>query len=268
MRRVISAGVALAAAAILSGGVPAQAADSLRIDVRLDGHAIAGNTVVIYPNKQAELSVTATNDGGGTVKVRSVRVTGVALALTFFSYDTTMPFDVPAHGTVTRTLVLDFTDLGGQAIGLLPTTVEIVGAEREVLASVDTVSDVNGSLWSVYGVFGLVLLGLTALLWLTSLLALARHRLPPNRARRALRFLPAGVGTGLVAVISLSVLRLVPPAPAVEIPVVLGAAAIALLLGYLTPHPVPPPPPSNPDDPTIGMTTRRYDYDATTQEFA
>jgi hypothetical protein len=36
------------------------------------------------------------------------------------------------------------------------------------------------------------------------------------------------------------VLRLVPPEPAVEIPVVLGAAAIAFLLGYLTPHPAPP----------------------------
>ena len=48
-------------------------------------------------------------------------------------------------------------------------------------------------------------------------------------------------GTGLVAVITLSVLRLVPPEPAVEIPVVLGAAAIAFLLGYLTPHPAPPP---------------------------
>jgi hypothetical protein len=73
----------------------------------------------------------------------------------------------------------------------------------------------------------------------TALLALARHRLAPNRWRRGVRFLPAGFGTGLVAVISLSVLRLVPPEPAIEIPVVLGAAGIAFLLGYLTPHPVP-----------------------------
>jgi hypothetical protein len=266
MRRVIAAGVALAASAVLLGATPAAAADPFQIAVSLDSRNINENTVTVDPSRPAELSVTATNDGNSTVKVRSVRVTGVALALTFFSYDTTMPFDVPAHGKVTRTLVLDFNDLGGQAIGLLPTTVEIIGSQREVLASVDTVSDVHGSLWSVYGVFGLALLVLTALAWLTALLALARHRLSPNRWRRAIRFLPAGVGTGLVAVITLSVLRLVPPAPAVEIPVVLGAAAIGLLLGYLTPHPVPGPPPSAPDDPTIGMSTRRMDH--TTQEYA
>jgi hypothetical protein len=32
---------------------------------------------------------------------------------------------------------------------------------------------------------------------------------------------------------------MVPPAPAVEIPVVIGAAIIALVLGFLTPHPSP-----------------------------
>jgi hypothetical protein len=57
------------------------------------------------------------------------------------------------------------------------------------------------------------------------------------------------------------VLRLVPPEPTVEIPIVIAAAAIGLVLGYLTPHPLPPPPPpmGGPDDPTIGMTTRRMD---------
>jgi hypothetical protein len=68
----------------------------------------------------------------------------------------------------------------------------------------------------------------------------------------------------LVAVVTLSVLRLVPPAPAIEIPVVLGAAVIGFLLGYLTPNPVSPS--ASPDDPTITMATRRYDH--TTEEFA
>lgn len=264
MRRVIAVGVALATCAVLFGGTSAAAADSVQIAVSLDGKPANGNTVTIDPARQTELSIVATNDTSAVVRVRSVRVTGVALALTFFSYDTTMPFDVPAHSKITRTLVLDFGDLGGQAIGLLPTTVEIVGGQRDVLASVDTVADVRGSVWSVYGVFGLALLVLTALAWVTALLALARHKLSPNRVRRAIRFLPAGVGTGLVAVVTLSVLRLVPPAPAIEIPVVLGAAVIGLLLGYLTPNPVAPPAP--PDDPTITMPTRRFDH--TTEEFA
>ena len=259
MRRLIAAGVALGACAVLSGSPAAAAAEPLRIAVAFDGRDIAGNTVTIDPGKSVELSLTAMNDSGSPVRIRSVRVSGVALALTFFAYDTTMPFEVPAHDRTTRTLVLDFADLNGQAIGLLPTTVEVMGAQRELLGSASTVSDVKGSLWSVYGAFGLVLLLLTALAWATALLALARHRLSPNRWRRAVRFFPAGVGTGLVAVVTLSVMRLVPPAPSVEIPVVLGAAAIGLFLGYLTPHPVPAAAPSTPDDPTIDMKTERFE---------
>ncbi|SDM72728.1 hypothetical protein [Allokutzneria albata] len=266
MRRVIAAGVALgvAALAVLLGGSPAHAAEPLGVTVAFDGKDIAGSTATIDPAKPVELTVTASNRGDAPLRVRSVRVKGVALALTFFAYDTTFPFDVPAGESVTRTLVLDFADLAGQAIGLLPTTVEVVGAGRETLGAVNLVSEVNGSLWSVYGAFGIALLVLTALAWATALLALARHKLSPNRWRRALRFLPAGVGTGLVAVVTLSVLRLVPPEPSIEIPVVLGAAVIGLLLGYLTPHPVPGPAPFPADDPTVGVTTRKLD--ATTED--
>jgi hypothetical protein len=38
-------------------------------------------------------------------------------------------------------------------------------------------------------------------------------------------------------VISLSVLRVMAPSPAAEVPFVLGAAACAFALGYVTPHP-------------------------------
>ncbi|GAB3735403.1 hypothetical protein GCM10027598_61540 [Amycolatopsis oliviviridis] len=244
MGRVIAAGVALGLCAVLLGSPPATADSGggrLDLAVTLDDRPITNATVMIDPAKQIELTVTASNSGGTPVKVRSVRVSGVALALTFFAYDTTAPFEVPAHSRVTRTFVLDMADLSGQAIGLLPSTVELLDAQRGTLGEASTVADIRGSLWSVYGAFGLAMLVLTVLAWLTALLALARHRLPANRWRRGLRFLPAGFGTGLVAVVSLSVLRLVPPEPAIEIPVVLGAAVIAFLLGYLTPHPAPGP---------------------------
>ena len=240
MGRVIAAGVALGLCAVLLGAPPANAAGGkLGLAVTLDDRPITNTTVAIDPAKQIKLSVTATNSGAATVKVRSMRVSGVALALTFFAYDTTAPFEVPAHSRVTRIFMLDLGDLSGQAIGLLPSSVELLDAQRTSLGEATTVADVRGSFWSVYGAFGLAMLVLTILAWLTALLALARHRLPANRWRRGLRFLPAGFGTGLVAVVSLSVLRLVPPEPAIEIPVVLGAAAIAFLLGYLTPHPAP-----------------------------
>ncbi len=242
MGRVIAAGVALGLWAVLLGASPASAADGgLGLSVTIDGRPIDNATVAIDPAKQIELKVTATNSGARTVKVRNMRVSGVALALTFFAHDTTAPFEVPAHSRVTRTYTLDLADLSGQAIGLLPSTVELLDAQRNSLGEATTVADVRGSIWSVYGAFGLAMLALTVLTWLTALLALARHRLPPNRWRRGLRFLPAGFGTGLVAVVSLSVLRLVPPEPEIEIPVVVGAAVIAFLLGYLTPHPAPRP---------------------------
>ncbi|MGW3992173.1 hypothetical protein ACWEF6_01670 [Amycolatopsis sp. NPDC004772] len=241
MGRVIAAGVALGLC-LLVGAPPASAeSGSLRLQVSIDQRPIEDATVPIDPVSQVELQVVATNPGAAPVKVRSVRLSGVALALTFFAYDTTAPFEVPARGSVSRTFVLDLGDLAGQATGLLPSSVELLDAGRVTLGEATTVADVRGSFWSVYGVFGLAMLVLTILAWVTALLALARHRLAPNRWRRGVRFLPAGFGTGLVAVISLSVLRLVPPEPAIEIPVVLGVAAIAFLLGYLTPHPAAPP---------------------------
>lgn len=184
-----------------------------------------------------KVSVTVRNDTDTVQRVKIVRLSGTALAMTFFAYDTTVPFDVPAKQTVTRGFPLDLSDLGSQAIGLLPTKVEVLTPERDVLAEVEVTGDVRGSLWSVYGVFGLAVLVLTILSWLGALIALARRRLPANRWQRAMRFLPAGIGTGLVAVFSLSVLRFVPPSPTAEIPFIVGAAGAALLLGYLTPHP-------------------------------
>lgn len=254
MGRFTTAGVALVLCGVL--GAPPAAADAgaLGLRVTIDDRPIADATVPVDPASQVKLVVTATNTGLAPVKVRSVRLSGVALALTFFAYDTTAPFEVPARGSVTRTFVLDLGDLAGQATGLLPTSVELLDVQRGTLGEATTVADVRGSFWSVYGVFGLAMLVLTILAWASALLALARHRLAPNRWRRGLRFLPAGFGTGLVAVITLSVLRLVPPEPAIELPVVLGAAAIAFLLGYLTPHPVPRP--AGPDD---GATVRLPD---------
>jgi hypothetical protein len=243
MGRLIASAVALAAGTVVLLAAPAGAATSggLQVNATIDGQDVAGRTVTVDPAPPAQLviTVTARNNGDATQKIRSVRLSGKALALTFFAYDTVVPFDVPAHDVVNRTFTIDVADLQGQAIGLLPASVELLDNDRNVVASVDTIADVRGSMLSVYGVFGIAMLVLTVLAWLGALLALARHRLPANRWRRALRFLPAGIGTGLVAVVSLSVFRLVAPEIAIEVPIVLGAAVIALLLGYLTPTPNP-----------------------------
>jgi hypothetical protein len=239
MGRLTGVAVALAAGLFLAGATPAQASDDpLTLAVSMDGQDIAGHTMVITPRRPVQLSVTVTNNGGSPVRIRSIRLSGTALALTFFAYDTTLPFDVAAHGRATRTFGLDLADLDGQAIGLLPAAVQLFDVDRNELAAVDTTTDVRGSILSVYGVFGIAVLILTIAAWAACLLALARHRLPANRLRRALRFMPAGFGTGLVAVVTLSVLRVIPPEPSVEIPIIVGTTAIGLVLGYLTPHPM------------------------------
>ncbi|MDQ3578467.1 MAG: hypothetical protein M3443_12910, partial [Actinomycetota bacterium] len=208
MGRLRTATVALVAATLVFGAPPAAAQDTddpLRMTVTLDGRDITDRTVVLDPDEPVELSITVVNIGSEPRAVQQVRVSGVALALTFFAYDTTLPFEVPGLGRTTRSFPLDMHDLDGQAIGLLPTTVELLDDDRDVLGGVDTVADVRGSFWSVYGVFGVAMLGLTIIAWLSVLLAVARHRLPRNRVRRALRFLPAGLGTGIVTVLTLSV---------------------------------------------------------------
>jgi hypothetical protein len=239
VRRLAGGAGLLLLCGIFLGSTQAFAAPAgeVTIDATVDGKPVGVGQLLLDPVGSARISVTVHN-GTDTVRhVKTVRVAGSALALTFFAYDTTLPFDVPAKQSVTRAFMLDLADLGSQAIGLLPADVSVIDANRDVIAEVQATGDVRGSLWSVYGVFGLAVLVLTALSWAGALFALARHRLPANRWQRAMRFLPAGIGTGLVAVISLSVLRLMAPSPAAEIPFILVAAAVALLLGYLTPHP-------------------------------
>ena len=203
----------------------------------MDGTPVGEDELLLDPSGSSVISVTVHNGTDAVRHVKTIRLSGTALALTFFSYDTTVPFDVPARESVTRGFVLDLGQLGAQATGLLPTELEVLDTNRDVVGSIGVTGDVRGSMWSVYGVFGLAVFGLTLLAWAGALFALARRRLPANRWQRAMRFLPAGVGTGLVAVISLSVLRVVAPSPAAEIPFVLGATAVAFALGYLTPHP-------------------------------
>lgn len=267
MGRLLAVAAVIALALLVLVPSPALAEDHgepLTVTVTLDGQDISDRTISLDPHRPAELSVTAVSTSGQSHRVQLVRVSGVALALTFFAYDTTIPFEVPASGRVTRTFPLDVRDLEGQAIGLLPTSVELLDRDRVVLGGVSTMADVRGSFWSVYGVFGLAMFVLTALTWAGALLALARGRLATNRFRRALRFAPAGIGTGLVAVVTLSVLRLVPPEPVVELPIVIGAAVVAMVLGFLTPHPVPPSPAEetpgvDEDGTTVAVVTERVE---------
>lgn len=91
----------------------------------------------------------------------------------------------------------------------------------------------------MYGVFGVATAVLTAASLTGAFLALARHRLPANRWRRAQRFLPGGIGLGLTFVFIFSVLRLLAPEASRWVPILLLLSAALFAIGYFTPTPDP-----------------------------
>lgn len=217
--------------------LPASAASGVAVTARIDDQGVGGGRIRLDPELRTRVSIEVRNQRSEPVHVASVRLSGSALGLTFFAYDTAMSLDVPAGESASQSFDVDLSDLGAQATGLMPIEVVTRDDRRAVLATSYGTGDVHGSLLSVFGLFGLFLAGVTALSTAAALIALARQRLPVNRWRRALRFLPAGIGVGLTAVVTLSALRVTAPVTQAEVPLVVVTGAIGFLLGYLTPRP-------------------------------
>jgi hypothetical protein len=120
---------------------------------------------------------------------------------------------------------------------LIPATLSLLDSERQPLRTHDFAVDVQGSLRSVYGVFGLAVCASTVVLASVLVLQLASNRLPANRWNRATRFAVPGLGIGLTLTVTLSVLHLVTPSATAWVTLVVGSAGVAFLVGYLTPTP-------------------------------
>lgn len=221
---------------------PALAAtEGVRVAATIDdapvGRSTESRPIRLSPRRQATLSVEVTNDSAEPLDVRIVRLEGKVVGLTFFAYDTAVGLRVGPGQSGSRRFLLDMGGLDGQATGLIPGAVKLLDADRKVVAEQAGVVDVRGSLRSVYGVFGLGVAFLTGLSFLGALVGLARHRLPPNRWRRALRFLTPGLGLGLLLNFTLSATRVFVPTPGRWLTIVVVSAAVLFGLGYLTPAP-------------------------------
>ncbi len=264
--------------AATSAANSAAGAGAVVLDAAVNNVSVSGRRIVLDPGQPTHVVVAVRNNRNELAQIRSIRVSGSTLGLTFFVFDTAVKMDVPAGTSVTWEVDVDMAELRGQATGLLSMQVALRDATRTVVASASGIVDVHGSLVSTYGMFGLGLLLVTIFLWAAALLALARHRLPRDRWRRAVRFAPAGCGIGFVAVVSLSALRITPPSASSDLTFIAGAAGIGFLLGYLTPSParstsVPqsptfpesPPAPADPDqwfpDDRSGITDRVWDHE-------
>ena len=225
----------------LVGARRAAASTSVQLHTTIDGRSVEGSSaahpVTLRPNRPAQVDIEVTNNGSGDVTLSTVSLTGVVAGLTFFSYQTSVNLTLGSSQATHLRYALDLTGLDGQATGLIPARIAVADAHRHQLASQSFVSDVRGSLDSVYGLFGLALLALTAAAIAGVVWAIATHRMPRNRWRRGLRVMTAGLGIGLVLVFTLSAFRVWVPSNGRWLVTVLVLGAVFFAIGYLTPTP-------------------------------
>ena len=214
---------------------------TVAVTAMIDNSPVAGSSgsypVRLSPTVPSTLTLQITNRTPRAVTIRTIELEGHVGELTFFQYDTSVDLEVPARSATSLAFTLDLDGLRGQGTGLFPSSIRILGSNHQVLASESMVADVRGSLDSVYGLFGIVLVVLTGLALLSALSAFARHRLSPNRWLRATRMLTPGIGLGLVSVFTLSATRVTVPSNGHGLLSVGVFAVVFFLLGYLTPSP-------------------------------
>ena len=191
----------------------------------------------LFPAKPAAIHITVVNHDSSTLHVAAVRFEGQVLSLPLFSYDTAINLVVPADHTKTLTFPLVLTGVGSQATGLVVASLTLLRANGSTIAAQSLVTNVHGSLDSIYGLFALVVLALTIVSLATALLAMARHTLPQNRWLRGLRFLVPGFGIGLILTFTLSAFHVFTPGPGHWLPLLIVPSATGLALGFLTPAP-------------------------------
>jgi len=191
----------------------------------------------LYPSRLAEVRITVSNTGNSTVHIASVRLEGQVLALPLFSYDTAVELAVAPGRTTSLTFPVSMSGVGSQATGLVVATLTLIGPNGEEVASQPLVTDVHGSLHSLFGLFGLAVLALTASSLGLALLAMARHTLSQNRWLRATRFLIPGFGIGLVMTFTLAAFNVFTAGPGHWLPLLVVASAAGFAVGYLTPAP-------------------------------
>ncbi len=237
--------MALAVAiAMLFAPASALANGTVGLNAIINGTNLAGATeahpVVIVPGRPLSVALVMPNKTSTAVSVGSVNLEGRVAGLTFFSFDTLVRFDVPAGQSKSLAYVLDTVSLKGQATGLVPSSLALSTPSGHLIVSEPFVSNIKGSIVSVYGLFGLGILILTVLGFIEALLALAHGRLPVNRWRRGIRFLIPGLGVGAILVFSLSAFGEWLPSNGHWFAILAIFGAAGFVIGYLTPTPPVP----------------------------
>ncbi|MFD4369725.1 hypothetical protein [Rhodococcus sp. NPDC058521] len=219
----------------------AAAAGSVSLAASVNGRDISTATetdpIVLDPDGSATIQVVVTNSGPEPVTISRIDLDGQVVGLSFFAFGTSVGLTVEPNTTESLVYSVDLAGLEEQATGLIRGTVTAFDERGETLASVSTITDVQGSLRSVYGLFGLALLILTVLAIVDAAFGIARQRLSDNRWKRGLRLLAPGIGIGLVIVFTLSAFRVWVPSGERWLLVILVFGGGFFALGYLSPTP-------------------------------
>jgi len=96
---------------------------------------------------------------------------------------------------------------------------------------------VHGSLNSIYGLFGLAVLVLTASSLGLALLAMARHTLPQNRLVAGRAIPHSWIRIGLILTFTLAAFGIFTAGPGHWLPLLIVTSAVGFAVGYLTPAP-------------------------------
>lgn len=223
------------------GTVPAGSQQAVTISATIDGrplaNADANSPITLRGDRPATIELMVRNGSVREVFIRSVRLDSRVVGLTFFAYETRVDMRVGPGASDDRRYILELVDLNEQAIGLLPARLALLDEERRTVAIREFSTDVDGSLGSIYGVFGILMAAITAVLLGSAVVRLAAGKLSANRWKRGTRFAVAGFGLGLTLTFTLSALRIFLPSPGLWLNVVLLSIALLFVVGYLTPTP-------------------------------
>lgn len=240
-RKLIVALTIALVAGLLGSAVASAARGDVTVTATFNGKDIASASTAaplrLEPGTLATVVLDVTNAGAEPVVVKRVELAGDLLGLNFYRYVASTELTVEPGATGTLSYQVDLTDLDRLATGLIRGDLKVSDDQGRVITTIPTVTDVQGSLWSVTGLFGVALIALTALAFVRVAAAVARHQLPANRAQRGLRFLLPGVGLLLVLGFTASVLRLWIPSAGVWFAAAGISAAVFFALGYFSPMP-------------------------------
>jgi hypothetical protein len=200
------------------------------------------------------------NLGTDEIRVRGVRLNGRVMGMSFFSFTVRLDVVLPPGGTTQREFNIDLDALTDQANGYIPAYFQILNPDRDAMGYDPIPVDVQGSAFSVYGLFGISVALLTLALLASLLVSVYQGRLAQrNQWQRALQFLPVGVGVGLTLTFTLSALHLLIPSATAWLTLVLLSGGASFLIGYFLPlgH-------DDPDDPD---DQRRAESDADSDQW-